>query len=224
LEIWCNSRKANRAERARDLYKKYLACRQSIYIPNSIPHLSIFTLLISIEKPKPTLILLTKSLKMVASNVLKSTALAFLNSLALMPNTTTEDPVRFDMQAIRAVRAPNYSHTFGHNFFVSQSPPLQGTSDLDGFMERVAKMTTKLESETKEVLSVAVDSAERSVVARVAYQMKAPGQKAVENDLVWWLWMDAKGTKVEKSVEFVDPAATKELQNRMNASSSAASK
>lgn len=91
-------------------------------------------------------------------------------------------------------------------------------------MERVGKMTLKLESETKEVLSVAVDAGERSAVARVAYQMKAPGQQPVENDLIWWLWMDDKGTKVEKSVEFVDPAATKELQNRMNASASAAPK
>lgn len=159
---------------------------------------------------------------MVNPDTLKSTALAFLNSLALMPNTTPADPVRFDMQAIRAVRAPNYSHTFGHNFFVSQSPPLQGTSNLDEFMARVGVMSLKLESETKQVLSVAVDQRERSVVARVAYQMKAPKQQPVENDLIWWLWMDAKGTKVERSVEFIDPFATKELQARMNASASAA--
>jgi ketosteroid isomerase-like protein len=161
---------------------------------------------------------------MVAYEVLRGTALAFISSLSLMPNTTTTDEVRFDMAKIRAVRAPNYTHTFGHNYFVSQSPPLQGTSDLDGFMTRVASMSLKLESETNQVLSVAVDKEQRSAVARVAYQMKAPGQAPVENDLVWWLWMDAEGKKVEKSMEFVDPVATKELQARMAASASAGTK
>jgi ketosteroid isomerase-like protein len=161
---------------------------------------------------------------MVAYEVLRGTALAFISSLSLMPNTTTTDEVRFDMAKIRAVRAPNYTHSFGHNYFVSQSPPLQGTSDLDGFMTRVASMTLKLESETNQVLAVAVDEEQRSAVARVAYQMKAPGQEPVENDLVWWLWMDAEGKKVEKSMEFVDPVATKELQARMAASAPAGAK
>lgn len=161
---------------------------------------------------------------MVAYDVLSTTALAFISSLSLMPNTTTSDEVRFDMAKIRAVRAPNYTHTFGHNFFVSQSPPMQGTSNLDQFMSRVASMSLKLESETNKVLAVSVDREQRSVVARVAYQMKAPGQEPVENDLVWWLWMDAKGKKVERSMEFVDAAATKELQARMAASASGGAK
>lgn len=161
---------------------------------------------------------------MVAYDILRGTALNFIASLSLMPNTTTTDEVRFDMNKIRAVRAPNYTHTFGHNYFVSQTPPMQGTSDLDGFMTRVASMTLKLESETNKVTAVAVDEVQGSVVARVSYQMKAPGQEPVENDLVWWLWMDAAGTKVERSMEFVDPVATQELQKRMNASASAGAK
>ncbi|KAF2449691.1 hypothetical protein P171DRAFT_507374 [Karstenula rhodostoma CBS 690.94] len=123
----------------------------------------------------------------------------------------------FDMEKIRAARATNYTRTFGHNYFVSQKPPLQGTSDLDGFMK------LKLESERNEVkaVAVAVDKVQKSVVARVAYRMKAPGQGPVENDLMWWLWMNANGTTVERRMEFVDPAATKKLQNRMAASASA---
>lgn len=158
---------------------------------------------------------------MVAYDVLRGTALAFITSLSLMPNTTCTDTVRFDMDKIRAARAPNYSHAFGHNYLVSQTPPLQGTSNLDQFMTRVAGMSLKLESETNKVLALAVDMEQRSVVARVAYQMKAPGQEPVENDLVWWLWMDGKGTKVEKSIEFVDGAATTELKKRMEASTAA---
>lgn len=98
---------------------------------------------------------------------------------------------------------------------------MQGTTDLDSFMTRVASMTLKLESETNEVLALSVDMAQRSVIARVAYQMKAPKQEPVENDLIWWLWMDAAGNKVERSMEFVDAAATKELQARMEASTTA---
>ncbi|PVI01759.1 hypothetical protein DM02DRAFT_704390 [Periconia macrospinosa] len=158
---------------------------------------------------------------MVAPEVLSNTALAFISSLTLLPNTTPADAVRFDMEKIRAARAPNYSHTFGHNFFVSQSPPLQGTSDLDGFMSRVAAMSLKLESEKNNVTTVAVDEQQGSVVARVSYQLKASGQEPVENDIVWWLFMDAEGTKVERSLEFVDAAATKELQTRLNASAPA---
>ncbi|KAK7181220.1 hypothetical protein PSPO01_12697 [Paraphaeosphaeria sporulosa] len=161
---------------------------------------------------------------MVAYDLLRGTALAFITSLSLMPNTTTLDELRFDMAKIRAARAPNYTHTFGHNYFVSQTPPMKGTSDLEGFMMRVASMTLKLESETNEVKALAVDEVQGSVVARVSYQMKAPGQEPVENDLVWWLWMDAQGTKVERSMEFVDPVATQELQKRMAASNSTGAK
>ena len=77
-------------------------------------------------------------------------------------------------------------------------------------------MSSRLESWRAEVREVCVDEAKRVVVARTGYFMKARGQQsAVENDLVWWIWMDERGEKVERSMEFVDPKATEELRRLM---------
>lgn len=55
------------------------------------------------------------------------------------------------------------------------------------------------------------------VVARATYWMKVYGQtEAVENDLVWWLWMDADGKKVERSVEFIDAGAGKVVKEMID--------
>jgi hypothetical protein len=138
---------------------------------------------------------------------LHQTALSFVDSLK-----KAEDGSPFNEPLFRSVRTSNYYHLFGHNHFVSTAPHLQGEKDLEGFISHVISMMPKLEKYDSNVEDIMVDESKRAVVLRATYYMKPMGaEQAVENDLVWWLWMDESGKKVERSTEFVDAFATMKL-------------
>jgi hypothetical protein len=142
----------------------------------------------------------------------QKTATKFITSLSYSP---TSPAPYLNIPLILSLRTHNYTHTFGHNYFVSTAPPLQGTHDLDGFIAHITRMTALLESWDSEIRDLCVDEAARSVVVRVGYWMKVKGEEKVENDLIWWVWMDEEGRKVVRSVEFVDAAAGGEIKRGM---------
>ncbi|KAF2242376.1 hypothetical protein BU26DRAFT_524507 [Trematosphaeria pertusa] len=148
------------------------------------------------------------------STSLHATALEFLHSCDCDPS----QPTRLNHARIHAIRAPGYTHTFGPSYFVSVTPPLQGTLSTDGFIAHMERMLPMLESWDTTVTDVCVDEARRSVVVRARYGMRVKGAEVeVQNDIVWWLWMaeDEGVVKVERSVEFVDGVASGRLKEVM---------
>jgi hypothetical protein len=137
---------------------------------------------------------------------LHTTALSFIHSL-----DQHLTPTLLNIPKIRALRTSNYTHNWGHNYHVSTSPHLQGTKDLNEFIAHMQSMLPLLESWNTEVNDVVVDEAKEMVVVRASYWMKVRGQEEVENDLVWWLWMEGGGERVEKAVEFLDGEATRRI-------------
>ncbi|KAF2684404.1 hypothetical protein K458DRAFT_388877 [Lentithecium fluviatile CBS 122367] len=141
---------------------------------------------------------------------LHATTLSFIHSLFESQSST-----RIDAPLIHAVHTPSYNHSWGHNYFVSTHPGLQGTHDLDSFLAHMQDMLTKLESWRTDIKNVVVDEVKRMVVVRASYWMKVKGAETVENDLVWWLWMDESGERVERSIEFVDAEAARRIEEVM---------
>lgn len=125
---------------------------------------------------------------------------------------------RISIQRVRAIRGDNFTHTFGHNYFISTKPPFLGSLDLDCFIAHLNTMLPQLESWDTYITDVVVDEARKMCVVRASYYMKAKGaeeDEVVENDLVWWLWMSEDGTKVKRSMEFVDGVASARLGEMM---------
>jgi hypothetical protein len=142
---------------------------------------------------------------------LHTTALAFIDA-------QTQDPscaLRMDFDRIRGVVTPDFTHSWGHNYAVSLSPHIQGTSTFDQFISYLGTMLPRLESWETNVTDVLVDEMKRTVVLRISFMMepkrggegKGDKGEVVENDLVWILEMDEQGKKVRGSREFVDGVA-----------------
>ncbi|KAJ4360023.1 uncharacterized protein N0V89_000582 [Didymosphaeria variabile] len=121
-------------------------------------------------------------------------------------------PTRMNLNRVRAIRSTNFIHSFGHNVLVSTKPALQGELSVDGFLTHVNKMVPKLDTWNARISDIVVDETRKMCVVRVSYFMKPYGaEEPVENDLVWWLWMEEGGKRVEKAVEFVDGAAMERI-------------
>ena len=72
-------------------------------------------------------------------------------------------------------------------------------------------MLPLLESWRTDVSDILVDESRKMAIVRTSYWMKAKAADAIENDMLWWLWMDESGETVERSMEFVDVEATKKI-------------
>ncbi|KAJ4291707.1 hypothetical protein N0V90_009602 [Kalmusia sp. IMI 367209] len=118
-------------------------------------------------------------------------------------------PTRMNLNRVRVIRAPSHQHLFGHNYLVSTKPPFQGVHSLEDFMAHLNAMLPSLDTWDTYITDIVVDETRKMCIVRASYFMKPVGvTDAVENDLVWWLWMDEGGEKVEKAMEFVDGLAT----------------
>jgi hypothetical protein len=118
-------------------------------------------------------------------------------------------PTRVNTDRVRAIRTPNHTHSFGHNYLVSTKPMLQAELGVDEFLAHVNKMVPKLDTWEARITDIVVDETRKMCIVRTSYFMKPFGaEKPVENDLIWWLWMEEGGEKVEKALEFLDGAAT----------------
>jgi ketosteroid isomerase-like protein len=138
---------------------------------------------------------------------LHTTALAFISAHALDPT----HPSRMNFPLLQSLCAPDFQHSWGHNYSVSLSPRLQGTFSFEAFKTHLEMMMPALESWDAIVTDVMVDEVQRKVVLRVRFEMKVRGEKAVENDIVWMLEIDGEG-KVCRSMEFVDADAAGKLK------------
>ena len=132
---------------------------------------------------------------------------------ASLPRTTgSTDP---DPEAIKSMLDPAARIDFGHSFFVSQTPNLQGEKTRDGFVEHLCGMATKLQTWSLDITNTSVDVEKRTVILRVDCHMVPKGGDEVLNDIIFWFVMDDTGEKVLRCTEFVDAAASAELFRRM---------
>ena len=106
---------------------------------------------------------------------------------------------------------------FGHKFFVSTLPQLQGKKDGPGFVSHLSGMATSLQTWSIDIINTAVDVEKRTVVFRTEFHMVPKGGDEVLNEILFWITMDESGEKVEHYTEFVDPIASMELAKRMKA-------
>ena len=135
--------------------------------------------------------------------------------LACLPKTKgSNDP---DSDAILANLAPDFYMDFGHQFFVSTLPPLQGRKDGPGFVSHMSGMAKSLQTWSINITNQAVDVEKRTVVFRTDFHMVPKGGEEVLNEIIFWLEMDGSGKKVVHYTEFVDPVASAELAKRMKA-------
>lgn len=144
---------------------------------------------------------------------LLSTAKEFvLSTSPKKPKTNEPDPERF-----LACLAPSFRMSFGHKFFVSTKPPMQGDMDGEGFTKHQGAMTSSLQTWEIIPTSTCVDIKQRTVVLRADFFMVAPHQEPLLNDIVFWITMDESCEKVVDAKEFIDPVASAELAERMKA-------
>ncbi|KAI7228754.1 hypothetical protein KC343_g8006 [Hortaea werneckii] len=129
-----------------------------------------------------------------------------------VPGTNEPDPQRF-----MAYLAPDFKMSWGHKFFVTTKPPLQGSVDGEAFCKHQAGMAKNLTTWSIEPTSICVDVSKRTAVVRADFFMVVPARDAVLNDIVFWITMDETGEKVVEAIEFVDPIASVELGQRMQA-------
>ncbi|KAK5130906.1 hypothetical protein LTR08_001569 [Meristemomyces frigidus] len=150
-----------------------------------------------------------------ASNELydKLTATAREFVLSTSPKTAggnEPDPDRF-----LAIVAPEFKMSWGHKFFVSTKPGLQGEISGKDFVAHQGKMCSNLQTWEIVPTSICVDVEKRSAVLRADFFMTAPNQDALLNDIVFWITMDEAGEKATGAKEFIDAVASAELAERM---------
>ncbi|KAF2035238.1 hypothetical protein EK21DRAFT_54924 [Setomelanomma holmii] len=138
---------------------------------------------------------------------LHDAALKFINAQAQDP----AHPKRMNFEWIESLVAPDFQHSWGHNYAVSKSPPIQGRHSFQSFTQHLETMLPNLESWETTVTGIAVDEIRKKVVLRITYLMRVKGtgtaeDRQVENDLVWSLEMNEEG-KIRKSTEFIDAIA-----------------
>ncbi|KAF2999860.1 hypothetical protein E8E13_007831 [Curvularia kusanoi] len=158
---------------------------------------------------------------------LENAALAFVNAQTHIPDLETG----MDFAALKRFVAPSFSHSFGPDYAVSQAPKLQGTFTIDSFIKHLGSMLPALETWAIQFRNVVVDEVGESVAIRASYRMLVKGaDKAVENDVVWWLemeerlsgtdsgeWDDCGGWRVRRSTEIVDVAAAGKIKELITA-------
>ena len=160
---------------------------------------------------------ITSSLETMSSeiyNKLARTAQYFVMATSpRLPGSNVPDPERF-----LACLAADFQMSWGHSFFVSTKPPLQGTVDGEGFCQHQGGMAKKLETWQIEPTSTCVDVEKHTAVVRADFSMKVRSAEAVINDIVFWISMYESGEKVTQAIEFVDPVASAEIAERMKMS------
>ena len=147
---------------------------------------------------------------------LTSTAKNFV--LGLSPKTAgTNEP---DPDRLLSYAAPDLRISFGHKYFVSKSPGMQGHVAAEAFLTRMGKMAGGMQTWEIVVTDTCVDVGKKSAVLRADFNMTIPGHQPVNNDILWWLRMDDGGAKVVEACEYIDPVASEEIMNQMKATRS----
>ena len=119
---------------------------------------------------------------------------------------------------MRALCAPDFEHSWGHNYATSLNPRLRGTVSTDQFIGHLESMLPALESWEATVTDMLVDVVKRTVVLRASLMMVVKGEaEEVENDLLWVFEMEGEGgeMKIRRSREFIDGLAAAKLKQLM---------
>jgi len=162
---------------------------------------------------------------------LRTSALSFIAAQSHNPSL----PSLIDYASLRRLVTPQYTHTFGPAYFVSQNAKLQGAFTIDAFIEHLSGMTARLRRWEIEIKRVVVEEEDNgdavgSVVVKVGYGMFVEGcEERVENEVVWWLDLEREREgerewRVSKSLEIVDAVAAgrvRELMTGMKESAAA---
>ncbi|KAK5117710.1 hypothetical protein LTR62_005134 [Meristemomyces frigidus] len=144
-------------------------------------------------------------------NQLATTATNFI--LATSP--TTPGTNHHDGTAFLSLCSPNFTHTWGHSHFVTTNPGVQGEIDGQGFLDRMNKLSSRMETWTIKPTETLVDVKKRQVVIRADFAIVIPGYEPVVNDIVWFVTVDESGEMVVGSREFIDPVAAGVLREQM---------
>ena len=144
-------------------------------------------------------------------NKLAATAKAHL--LSMQPQTPGSNDVNTD--AINLHLATSWRADWGHNYFVSTKPPLQGEKTAEVFNSHLAGMARMLRTWTIDITDISVDVQKKTAVVRAELHMCPKNAEEVVNDIIFWLTMDESGERVIKTTEFVDAVASEELAVRM---------
>lgn len=126
--------------------------------------------------------------------------------------TNKPDPERF----LKTI-TPEFKMSWGHKFFVTTKPGLQGEISGQDFVKHQGKMVSALETWDIVPTSLCVDAEKKTVVLRADFFMVAPGQGKLLNDIIFWITMNESCDKVVDAKEFIDPVASAELAERMKA-------
>ncbi|KAK0337202.1 hypothetical protein LTR91_004292 [Friedmanniomyces endolithicus] len=111
--------------------------------------------------------------------------------------------------------APNYTHSWGHKFFVGTSPGVQGSVDGPEFLSRMNRLAGKMQTWYIEITETCVDVEKKSAALKADFHMTIAGHEPVLNEIVWWLKMDGSGEKVVDSCEYIDPVASSHMIEQM---------
>ncbi|KAK0256423.1 hypothetical protein LTS09_008538 [Friedmanniomyces endolithicus] len=142
---------------------------------------------------------------------LTSTAKNFVLALSPKePGSNQSDDERFLSHI-----APNYTHSWGHKFFVGTSPGMQGSVDGPEFLSRMNRLAGKMQTWNIEITETCVDVEKKSAVLKADFYMAIAGHEPVLNEIVWWLKMDGSGEKVVDSCEYIDPVASSHMIEQM---------
>ena len=139
------------------------------------------------------------------------TATGHLTScLPITPGSNDPSP-----EAILSILAPEFRIQWGHNFFVTTVPPLQGLKTGEEFVQHLQGMAKSLQTWSINITQTCVDVQNKTVVLRADFHMVPKGGEEVLNDILFWIVMNEAGDKVVKVTEFIDPVASAELAKRM---------
>lgn len=144
---------------------------------------------------------------------LARTATSFLESCRPSPAGSNIP----DKEKILSNLSRDFHMGWGHKFFVSAAPPLQGLKSGKEFVEHLEGMASRLHTWDIEITNLLVDEPKKSVMARGDFNMTPVPGSTVQNDIILIMKMDDSGEKLVEATEFVDTTAAAEIRRLMEA-------
>lgn len=124
-----------------------------------------------------------------------------------------------DYDLIRSFAAPHFRIEWAPKLFASTSPVLGDAKDIDGFCAHIQRMSANMSTWAILIQDLFVDVKRRMAIVRADFWMLPRGSEKVLNDIVWFIKMDESGEKIVDCTEYVDPAASKIIKDRIAAAS-----
>lgn len=140
------------------------------------------------------------------------TAEGFCQSFKLDPQTG-----RLDADLILSYRSPGCRQVWGHTYSASRTPGLDQEIDNETFMSHIQSFFGSLQNVAWDVKGIYVDEQRRAATVRICCAMSPKGvQEVIDNDMLFVLEMDEEGKKIDRLIEYADPAAVGRLFELIN--------